>query len=80
MTYEQACMDTPREKYYTKMLETLVDYNDRKNVPLSNEKIWQEMGKLISEEEADERIINLDDHNLTVDTFYQSPVMTNTQG
>ena len=62
------------------MLETLVDYNDRKNVPLSNEKIWQEMGKLISEEEANERIINLDDHNLTVDTFYQSPVMTNTQG
>ena len=25
MTYEQACMATLREKYYTNMLETLVD-------------------------------------------------------
>ena len=30
VTYEQACMSITKEKYYTKMLETLVDYNDRK--------------------------------------------------
>ena len=28
VTYEQACMATTKEKYYTKMLETLVNYND----------------------------------------------------
>ena len=39
VTYEQACMDTPRDKYYTKMLETLVDYNDHQNAPLSKEKL-----------------------------------------
>ena len=39
MAYERACMATTKNKYYTKMLETLVGYNDRKNVPLSNENI-----------------------------------------
>ena len=37
--YEKAFMATPRDKYYTKMLETLVDYNDRNNTPFSNEKL-----------------------------------------
>ena len=38
-TYERSCMATPRDKYYTKMYETLVDYNDRNDAPLSNENI-----------------------------------------
>ena len=33
VTYEQACMATPRDKYYTKMLETLIDHNDHHNAP-----------------------------------------------
>ena len=28
--YERACMANSKEKYYTKILETLVDYNDLK--------------------------------------------------
>ena len=32
-----ATMATPTDKYYSKMLETLVDYNDRNNAPLFNE-------------------------------------------
>ena len=39
VTYERVCTATPRDKYYTKMLETKVDYNDRHNEPLSNENI-----------------------------------------
>ena len=39
VTHEQSCMSTPREKYYTKMCESLVDYNDYNGIPLSNEKI-----------------------------------------
>ena len=35
VTYEQACMATPKENYYEKMLDDLVDYNDRNNAPLS---------------------------------------------
>ena len=36
VTYEHACIVIPRNKYYTKMLETLFDYNDHHNAPLSN--------------------------------------------
>ena len=37
--YGWVCMATTRDKYYTKMLETLVDYNGRNNAPFSNEKL-----------------------------------------
>ena len=80
-------MATPRDKYYTKMYETLVDYNDRNNAPWSNEKLWQAIHKYIEEEEVDGHNITLDDHNitssahnLTADTFSQRPVTPNTQG
>ena len=47
---------------------------------MSNENIRQAIRKFIAEEEADDRNKNLDAHNVTVDTFYQTPVTTNTQG
>ena len=68
------------------MYETLVDYNERNDVPLSNEKIQQAICKVIAEEEADASNINadarnitLDAHNITADTFCQTPVKPNTQ-
>ena len=76
---ERSCMATPRDKYYTKMYKTLVDYNDRKDAPVSNEKIQQEMRKLITKEEADARNITSDSHNATADNFCQTPVTPNTQ-
>ena len=41
VTYERVCMDTPKEKYYTNLLKSLVDNNNRNGAPLSNEKIRQ---------------------------------------
>ena len=41
VTYEQACMSTPKDNYYTKLLVNLVDYNDHHNVSLSNKKLRQ---------------------------------------
>ena len=38
-TCERACMATSKDKYYTEMCNTLSDYNDRNNMPLSNAKI-----------------------------------------
>ena len=73
-------MSNPRDKYYTKIYETLVDYNDRNNAPFSNEKIQQATGKVIAEEEADERNINVDTYNVTMDTLFHSTVTNNTQG
>ena len=63
------------------MLETLVDYNDRNNAPLSNEKIWQAFSKVMAETEDEERDAKCNANNVTMDTlFHQSPVTTNTQG
>ena len=49
VVYEQAYMDTTKDKSYTKMLEMLVDYNDRNNVPLSNERILQVVSRVMAE-------------------------------
>ena len=51
VAYEQAYMATMKDKYYTKMLETLVDYNNRNNAPLANEEIRQAVS--ISMEETE---------------------------
>ena len=51
VTYKQECMATPKDKYYTKLLKTVVDYNDYHNAPFSNEKLQQSMSKVIAETE-----------------------------
>ena len=70
----------PKRKYYRKMLETLVDYNDRNNAPLSNENLQQAISTVVAETEAGKRNIILDANNVAMDTFCQSPITTNTQG
>ena len=62
-------MATPRNKYYTKIYETLVYYNNHNDAPFSNAKIKQATHKVISEEEAGANKITLDAHNVTVNTF-----------
>ena len=53
------------------MLNTLVDYNNRKGAPLSNEKLRQSVGKLTEETEAEfERNIN----EITCNTSFQYPI------
>ena len=47
-TFKRAYMATPREKCYTKMYETLVEYNDRNNAPFYNEKTRQAINIIIS--------------------------------
>ena len=51
VTYERACMATTRDKYYEKMLETIVDHNDNQNSPLSNDKLQQAISTVTSETE-----------------------------
>ena len=79
--HEQAYIATTKEKYYTKMLETLGDYNDRNNAPLSNKKLRKAVGKVMAEMEEEQRDAKRNANNVTMDTFcHQSPVTTNTQG
>ena len=71
VTYERACMATPKDKYYTKLLKTIVNDNNRKGAPLSNENIQQAVNIVMEETEAElERNIN----EITMDTSFQSPV------
>ena len=50
-------METSRDNYYTEMFNTLTDYNDRNNTPLSNLNIWEVIRKVIEEESiADDNI------------------------
>ena len=52
VTYKQACMTTPKDKYHEKTLEALVDDNNRNGAALSNEKLRQAVNKLMEETEA----------------------------
>ena len=49
-TFKRACMATSRDKNYTKMYETLIDYNDRNDAPLFNEKIPDTIYKVIEKD------------------------------
>ena len=49
VTYERVCMATPKYKYYTKLLKTLVDDNNRNVAPLSNEKFQQAVSIVMEE-------------------------------
>ena len=60
------------------LVETLIDHNDRHNVPLSNEKLQQAVSTVMSETEEDECDTKCNVNNLTMDNFIQSPVTTNT--
>ena len=72
-------MATPREKYSEKMLETLVDYNDSNNTPLSNEKLQIAVNKVMAETEDQERDTKHNTNNVTMDNFYKSPVRIDKQ-
>ena len=73
-------MTTPRDKYYKKLLDTLVEYNNDQNAPLYNEKSEQAISKFIADTEEEERNIISDANNVTMDTFCQSPFTNNTHG
>ena len=71
VTYEQACMPTPKDKYYTKSLKTLFEDKNRNGAPLSNENIQQAVSIFVEEMEVElERKIN----EITLDTSFQSPI------
>ena len=46
-------MATARDEYYTEMLETQINHNDCRNSPLSNEKLQQEVSRVMAETEEE---------------------------
>ena len=59
-------------------METLMDHDDCHNVALSNEKFLQAVSTGMVEKEEEEHNVNYNVNNVTMDTFFQSPVTTNT--
>ena len=76
VSYEIACMATAREKYFTKMLDSLHDDNHCHGTPLSSKKLQDEVIKVMEEEEKDAK---RNVKNVTMDTFFQSLFTINTQ-
>ena len=62
-------MATPKDKYYTKFLETIIDYNDHNNAPLSNENLQQSISKVMAETEYEERDAKCNADNVTMNTL-----------
>ena len=61
----------PKIKNYNKLLNTIVDDNNQKGAPFSNEKLRQAVGKVMKETESEfERNIN----EITCNTSFQSPI------
>ena len=79
VTYERACMAATKDKYFEKILETLVDHNDHHNAPLSNEKLQHTVIKVVAETEEEECNDKNNNNNMNMDTFWKSPVTNNTQ-
>ena len=62
------------------MLETLDDYNDCNNAPLSNDKLRQEASKVMAETKEEEHDSKRKASNVTMDTFcHQYLFTTNSQ-
>ena len=71
VTYQQAFMTTPQDKYYTKMMDNLIKINNPNGEPLSNENLRQSVSDAREEIDAEhERNIN----EITCDTSFQSPI------
>ena len=59
VTYQQAFMATPKDKYYNMLLDNLINDNNHKGKPLSNEKLQQSVRIVMEETEAEfERNMN----------------------
>ena len=59
-------MENSKDKYYTELCNTITNYNDCKNTPLSNMNIWEEILQVMREEEEESM---RDADNVTDDTF-----------
>ena len=69
-------MATPKEEYFTDMLDSLIKHNRRHGTPFSSKKLWEVVIRVMEYEERDsERNIN----KVTTGTLFQYPVTINAQ-
>ena len=59
------------------LAETLIDHNDRHNVPMFNGKHWQAVSTVMKETEEEECDAKFNANNVNMYNFIQSPVTIN---
>ena len=64
--YQEAHIAESKEKYYTELSNTIANFNDNNNMPLSNMNIWEAVLRVMIEYEEVEI---MDTNNVTSDTF-----------
>ena len=74
MSYETACMATPKEEYSGEMLDQLIKHNHHHSTPISN-KNYQEAVIRVMEDE--EKYAKRNNNNVIMGTLFQSPVTVN---
>ena len=79
VSYEKVLMATAREEYYTNMLDSLPDHNDRHGTPLSSKKLQEAVIRVKEETEGEEKYSKRNVNNVTMDTLFQSLVTINRQ-
>ena len=76
VSYERACMATPKEEYFTEMLDHLIRHNQCHGTPMSNKKLQEAVIRVMEDEEKYAK------HNINkiiMDTLFQSPATINAQ-
>ena len=69
-------MATPKEEYFTKMLDYLLEHNNHHGPQFSSKNLQEAVIRVMEDEEKDaERNVN----NVTTDNFFQYPVTINVQ-
>ena len=67
-------MATPKEEYFTEMLDHLIKHNHCHGTPMSNKKLREAVIRVVEDEEKEaKRNVN----NVTMDTLSWSPVTFN---
>ena len=64
-------MVTQKEEYYTDILETIIEHNDRSKTPFPKEKPRKAINTIVAETEDEERNAN----NVTTDTFIKNNII-----
>ena len=79
MSYERVCKATEREEYHTKMLDSLLDHNDRHVTSLSSKSFQEAVIRVLTETKEEEKDAKRNINIITEDTLFHPPLTINTQ-
>ena len=76
VSYEGVCITTPKEEYFTDILDSLIEHSCCHDTPLSSKNLRESVIRVMEDKENDAKC-NV--NNVTMDNLFQSPVIINAQ-